>query len=220
MTRTHVRARGHRLHGVLAGHVLDDLALDLAQRLALGLLGGERRAELRLAAGTAQEEHEVARDRERRLPVEVPLDERQREVHAGGHAGRRPDIAVADEDRLGVDLDAGVQARKGGRGRPVGRGAAAVQEPGLSENEGAGAHRGGAAGAGGGARDPADEGRVVGGLARARAAGDDQRVELRSRPAEDRVGHERKSARGLNRSVGGCIHADLVGGLAASRRGD
>src|SRR5439155_1980255 len=125
--------------GVLAGHVLDDLALDLAQRLALGLLGGERRAELRLAARAAQEEHKMARDRERGLPVEVLLDERERQVHPGRYACRRPDIPVADKDRLGVDVDAGMQARKRGRGRPMRRGAPTVQEAGLGEDEGAGA---------------------------------------------------------------------------------
>ena len=36
VARAHVRARGHRLDGVLAGDVLEHGALDLAQRLALG----------------------------------------------------------------------------------------------------------------------------------------------------------------------------------------
>ncbi len=91
VARAHVGARGHRLDGVIAGDVLEHGALDLAQRLALGALGGERGAELRLVAGTAQEQHEVAGDRERGVAVEVLLDEREREVHAGGDAGGGPD---------------------------------------------------------------------------------------------------------------------------------
>ena len=62
VARAHVGARGHRLDGVIAGDVLEHGALDLAQRLALGALRGERGAELGLVAGAAQEQHEVAGD--------------------------------------------------------------------------------------------------------------------------------------------------------------
>ena len=60
----------------------------------------------------------------------------------GGDAGRRPDVAVAHEDRVGVDLDVGVAARELGAGGPVRRRAAAVEQAGLGEQEGAGADRG------------------------------------------------------------------------------
>ena len=95
-------ARGHRLDAVIAGDVLEHQALHLAQRLAVGLLRGERGAELRLVSRSAQEQHELAGDREGDVAVEVLLDEREREVHAGGDARRGPHATVADEDRLGI----------------------------------------------------------------------------------------------------------------------
>ena len=131
---------------VIAGDVLEHRPLDLAQRLALGPLGDERGAELGLVAGAAQEQHEVTRDRERGLPVEVLLDERQREVHPGGDPGRGPDRAVAHEDRLGVDAHLGMQALQLVRGRPVRGRAAAVEQARAGEQERAGAHRGRASG--------------------------------------------------------------------------
>src|SRR5215207_293729 len=42
---------------------------------------------------------------QRDLAAEVLLDERQREVHAGGDARRGGHVAVADEDLVGLDLD-------------------------------------------------------------------------------------------------------------------
>ena len=72
VARAHLRSRGHRLDRVLAGDVLDDAALDLAQRLARGLLRRERRAELRLVARPAQEQHEMPRDRQRRARGRSP----------------------------------------------------------------------------------------------------------------------------------------------------
>ena len=92
-----------------------DRALDLAQRLALGLLRGQRGAELRLVAGAAQEQHEVAGDREGRVAVEVFLDERQREVHAGGHARPRSRSVR--------------RARRSARGRRARRDAGAAAPP-------------------------------------------------------------------------------------------
>ena len=102
MARAHVGARGHRLDGVLAGDVLEHEALNLAQRLAPGRLRGERRAELRLVSGAAQEHHELAGDGEGQVAIEVLLDERESQVHAGGDARRGPHAAIADEDRLRV----------------------------------------------------------------------------------------------------------------------
>ena len=50
---------------------------------------GELRAELRLAAGPLQEEHEPARDLERRRGAEVLLDQREAQVHARRSRRRR-----------------------------------------------------------------------------------------------------------------------------------
>ncbi|MEA2201943.1 MAG: cyclohexyl-isocyanide hydratase [Solirubrobacteraceae bacterium] len=140
VARAHVGARGHRLDGVILRDMLNDESHGLAQRLALGLLGGERRAELRLVSGTAQKQDEVTCDRERRVAVQVLLHERERQVHAGRHPGRRPDRAIANEDRLRVDVDGGMQAGELAGGRPVGRRAATVEESRSREQEGAGAY--------------------------------------------------------------------------------
>ena len=83
----HVRARCHRLDGVVLGDVVGHEAKRFAQRLARGLLGDECCAELGLTSRAAQEQHEPAGDGEGGLAVEVLLDERQRQVHPGGHAG-------------------------------------------------------------------------------------------------------------------------------------
>ena len=52
------------------------------------------------------------------VAVEILLDERQRQVHAGGDAGRGPDRAVAQEDRLGVDVHRRDSRRRARRRRP------------------------------------------------------------------------------------------------------
>ena len=135
MARAHVGALGQRLHREVPGEVLDDVAAHLAQRLAHRLLRGECGAELRLVAGTAQEQHQMASDRQRGVAVEVFLDQRQREVHAGGDAGGGPDVAVAQEDRLGVDPHRGVQAGELGGRRPVSGGAAAVEQAGAASRK-------------------------------------------------------------------------------------
>ena len=62
---------------------------------------------------------------ERHLAAEVLLDQREREVHPGGHAGRGVHVAVAHEDRVGVHLDVRVALGEQRAARPVRGGAAA-----------------------------------------------------------------------------------------------
>ena len=194
VARAHVRALGHRVDGVLAADVLDDAALHLAQRLALGLLGGERGAELRLVAGTAQEQHEVASDRQRKLAAVVFLDEREREVHAGGDAGGRPHVAVLDEDRIGIDVDAWAAPGKRFGGGPVRRGASPVEQTCGGEQECACADGRRPARTPGCSGDPVEQVLVVDCSARAFAAGDDQRVDRRRGVVEATVGGDREAA--------------------------
>ena len=111
-------ARGERGHREVGVEVVGDPGLQLAQRLALGGLRGELRAELRLAAGALQEQHEPARRLERDLAAEVLLDQRERQVHAGGDAGRGVEVAVAHEDRVGLDGHARV-ARRASASQPA-----------------------------------------------------------------------------------------------------
>ncbi len=140
-----MRAIGQRLHRQLTRGVLEDVALNLAQRLARGLpartsvalncdwLPGRRRNSTRWRAIC-----------KRRVAVEILLDERQSEVHARGDAGRGPDRPVAQEDRLGVHVHCGIaRGELGGRCPMRGR-TAAVEQTGRRQQESAGAHRGGA----------------------------------------------------------------------------
>ncbi len=116
--------------------------LHLAQRLALRQLRPQLRAELRLAARAAQEDHQVPGDGQRRLPAHVLLDQRQRQVDARGDPGRGDDGAVPDIDGLRVDDHLGkLSFERAGIG-PVRGHAASGQQPGPGKQEGSRAHRG------------------------------------------------------------------------------
>lgn len=107
----------------------------------------------------------------------VALDHVQAQVHAGGGAGGGEDLAVVDEQHVGVDVDGGVAARQWGGGFPVGGGLEAVEDAAGGQGEGAGAD-GGDAGAGGvGVADQVEDvaGDVV---ARVGQAGDDDGVRV------------------------------------------
>ena len=211
----HVGASGHGVDGVIAGDVLEQRPLDLAQRLAIGPLSGERGAELGLVAGTAQEQHEVAGDGEGGVTVEVLLDEREREVHAGGDAGGGPDATVAHEDRLGVDEHVGMHALQLLRGRPVRGRATAVEQAGAGEQEGAGAHGGGASALDASAIQSSSA-RVARRLAWPAPPGDDQRVDRLAHLAESGVGGYAQAAGRAQRLAVAAEHAHLVAALTAA----
>ena len=179
----HLRAGREARRPEVLVEVPGDPALQVAQRALGGGPCAQPGAELRLAARAVQEDDEVAGDAQRGLGTVVVLDERQGEVDARGHAGRGPDVAVADPDRLAVDLDPRMAARERVAPCPVRRGAAAVEQARLGEHERTRAHRRHAA------RPRRRRAHVVDRLgrrgARALATGDEQRVE---RP---RAGRER-----------------------------
>ena len=215
MARAHVRPPRHRLDRVLARDILDDLSLDLAKRLARRLLRCERGAELRLVAGPAQEQHQVASDRQRSVTIQVLLHERQRKVHPRGHARGRPHVAIAQEDRLSVDAHLGIAASELGRRRPVLRRPASVEQAGARQQEGAGAHRCRAPGGTGFACDPLDQYLVFSSLLTARAAGHDQRVDLTRRGAQASIWRQRQAARAAQRLAVAAHDRDLVAASAA-----
>ena len=66
--------------------------------------------ELALAAWSAAKHHVAARDRQRRFGTGIGVDDEPREIDARRHAGRGPDVAVAHENRLGVDFDPRVKS--------------------------------------------------------------------------------------------------------------
>ena len=126
------------------------------------------------------------------LAVEVLLDEREREVHAGGDARRGPDATVADEDRLGVHEHLGVIALQPRGPRPVGRRAPARR---AGRRARAGRRRCRpmrCAAPARGCRDPPHDVRVLGWRAACPdPAGDDQRVERRRHLRQRGVGRDR-----------------------------
>lgn len=61
------------------------IALDLAQTRSLRGDDGKRRAELRLVARAAQEQHQITGDRQRDLAAVVLLHQREREIDPGRH---------------------------------------------------------------------------------------------------------------------------------------
>lgn len=139
---------------------------------------GELSRELRLPARPARVDDEHACRLQGDLAAEVLLDEGERQVHARGDPGGGEHGAVADEDRLRIDVDRRVALGELGAAGPVGSDAPAVEQARLSEQERARADRRGAPGAPGDARDALEEIGIGERLADAQPAGDDQRVEF------------------------------------------
>ena len=189
-----------------AGFGLDQL-LGPADRLVVRPVAPDRRGELALRAGPAQEHDEPAGARLGDVDTVVVLDEGERDVDAGGHAGRRPHVAVAGPDRVGVDVDVGVLGGEALGAGPVGRRPPAVEQAGGGEQERAAADADDAPGAGGELGDRGDEvGVVAGPVAGAVAAGDEQRVD---RPAAVDGRRRRAAARSRSRTGPGLERDDL-----------
>src|ERR1700730_688169 len=93
----------------------------------------QQRRELRLAAAAAVIEHELTRGLLRDLLAEILARHREREIDAGGDPGRTPDVAVANENPVGLPLHLGMEAEKLPGALPMRGGAAAVEPPRFRE---------------------------------------------------------------------------------------
>src|SRR3982074_2109311 len=139
-----------RTHAGLFGEVLDRqwriemLARPAEQRSeAPGRrLQFQERGELRLAAAAAVVEHELPRSFLRDLLAEILRDKRQRQIDAGGDPRRTPDVAVADENPVGLQLHLGIGIKKMPGALPMGGGTATVEQTCFGEDIGAGANAG------------------------------------------------------------------------------
>ena len=175
----------------------------------IAVLQGQRRAKLRLPARALQEDDEMAGHRQGELAAEILLDQRQRQIDSGGDAGRGPDVAVADEDRVGLQAHGGKASGEFGAAPPVRHGATAIEQAGGRQQKGAAADRRGPPRRLRPRLDPADEFSVLAGRIDAGAAGDDQRVQGHARGGEF-AGRETQAGRCRHqRSVG--HHDGIVG---------
>jgi hypothetical protein len=92
----HARAFGHALDIQAAVvQVFHDPCMQLVEGRVVARLGAQQFAVLGLAAGTLHEHHQFARDIHRHRPAAILFDQRQRQVDAGGDAGRGPDAVLA-----------------------------------------------------------------------------------------------------------------------------
>jgi hypothetical protein len=107
VARTHPNSLGHLLDGERFAQIIQHPNMQLSYGGAVGSLQRERGAELRLAARAAQKNNQGARDEQREFRPPVFLDHGERQIDACCHAGRGVDGAVADEDRIGIELDCG-----------------------------------------------------------------------------------------------------------------
>ena len=143
----------------------------------VGRLAGEKGGELGLAAGSLEVDDKSPSNRRGGTVSVVVGDEGQREVDAGGDAGRGPHVAVADVDGVGVDGDTLVAVLEEPARVPVSGRPTTLQQAGGGEDEGAGADRGDATCIGGEPTHVMKQLLIQDRGVHARTAGHDQRVD-------------------------------------------
>src|SRR5258708_5322425 len=139
VARAHGDARGERRDAEIVGEMLRQPVVQRGEAAIVTRLALEQGAELRLATRALEEDDEMARHAQGHGAAEILLDQSQRQVDAGGDAGGGPDLAVAQEDRVGLDGDAGVAPLQGVAGAPMRDSAPSVEQARLRQQEGAGA---------------------------------------------------------------------------------
>src|SRR2546423_6486966 len=108
----------------------------------------------------------------------VFFNQRQGQVHSGGHAGRRVNILVANEDGVRINVRARGALDQSVTPVPVGGGAAAIEQAGSSKQHCAGADRSDPTYSAGNLFQPTDDVRINFILFNRIAAGDEQSVDL------------------------------------------
>src|SRR5271169_7088427 len=100
-----MRAFCKRLDGEIGIEMIEDPALQVGDRTIAIKLGRKMVAELRLAPGPLEENHQQLGSRKRDFASEIILHQGEGEVHAGGHASRGVEPAVSQKNRVGLDSD-------------------------------------------------------------------------------------------------------------------
>ena len=174
VARAHGGALGEMLDrqwlGEMLAHPVDQVGE--AARLPTDV---EASRELRLSARPTLVDDQLLRRMTGDVGAEIVLDQRECEVDAGGNTRRRPHIAVAHEDAVEVERDAGIEAREEGGAGPMRRGAPPIQQSRLGQQEGARTDAGDPASLR--PLEPCDDGMHGGEGAVDIAPGDDDRVE-------------------------------------------
>ena len=168
--------RGQVRQGQRAVQIFHHPAVQAIETTAL-VLQGQGRAELGLAAGTLEEDHQLPRDGQGEIAAKIGFDQRQGQIYTGGDAGGGPELTVLDEDRIRVEPDAWEARRKFLAAPPMGDGAATIEQARAGQQKRATAHRCRAARDGSAGRDPVDQACIVTGAIDAPATGNDQCVQ-------------------------------------------
>ncbi len=142
LTRREPKLLGQDGYRKIAGQVRRHVVAQVTQPIARSELEAQRLRKLLLAALALHVDDELARHRKRPCGAEIFFDQRQRKVDATGHAGRRVEAAVFDEQLVVGDTQLGEALRDVGREVPVSSDATAVEQPGRRQPVDAGAHRG------------------------------------------------------------------------------
>src|SRR5262249_54038512 len=116
----HQRALGQHGYRELLVQVPGDPSLELTQLGPRRLLDRQGVAELGLATRSLEKHAQLAGGGGGDAGSEVLLDQREGEVDAGGDTRRGPDVAVVDEDRIRIYLDARKAAGEVIAVRPMG----------------------------------------------------------------------------------------------------
>src|SRR5690349_7636996 len=123
----HVGAGSEIVDGDRLGQVAEHPVAEGGEFVA-ARLGAELVNVLRLAAGSPGRRHQRPRSCVSGGGTVVDADEVQAQVDAGGHAGRREDVAVVDVYPVRLDVDARVLPAEPVRYLPVGSRGSSVEE--------------------------------------------------------------------------------------------
>ncbi|MNN50281.1 hypothetical protein D3C81_1648570 [compost metagenome] len=157
------------------GQVFADPGVKFVETVAF-LLQGQGHAELRLTTRTLEKHHQLPGDFQGHAPPEVLFHHGQRQIYARRDAGRGPDRAVVDEDRVGFDLQARVLLRQLLATGPVGDHPPAIEPAACRQQKRTGTHRGNPSAATGMLAHPGDQRRILRRRVDTPATGDDQGV--------------------------------------------
>src|SRR4029077_5311228 len=153
---THMHSFCKRFNCKISIEVVENPTLQFGDRPVAIELGCEMSAELRLAPGALEEQHQQPGGCKCHVATEIVLHQRQGEIHPSGHASGRVEAAVSQKDRIGIDLDRRIAPRQLIAEGPMRPGAATIQQAGFREQENAGADSAHPANSSGGLPEPVD----------------------------------------------------------------